>query len=351
MGRCFTMEKTEAEKEECVSRLAEQNSIPREEARRFCAPKKYELERAQQLYENYKNLVQTHSLASVSIKDAFLSVRKKSIYIPERTDRNGAALLVVDPLRCTEKILLERIVRILFYFGEILTKDCAVQEKGVTLVFNMDGMTPCSFSFSLVRKITSFFQESFPAKVKNILFHRPPCWLSFFTKLARLFMKQKACERIKLCSDMDMVTFVDLRNLPVEFGGELDFDAFGFISRRSQLEKIPAGALMMETREERQPHVSFVLAEEPEKDSVPSPHSVLEDELEKINKELRENYQGETPLSDAKIDSQSDSLVLSEDTAEAFGMTREKIKEKTETMKQKIEALETLRTFEPFQAV
>jgi len=200
---------------------------------KFCYGRKFELQRVFPLYQAYKAAVKERGLESLTTTDILPELKTQKMYIPGARDKRGAALFIVQASKHVPgQFAPEQTIRLAFYLGEVITSNAKTQACGVTLLLNLDGMEWATFDAAFMSEVIGFFQNRIPAAVKNILIWRAPWWIRSAVKVVAPFLKEKMRKRIQLCDNLfALESFVARDQLPVEFGGSLEYDHGYFIRR------------------------------------------------------------------------------------------------------------------------
>ena len=204
---------------------------------KFCFGRKFELNRIYPLYEGYKKVVQERGLENLTATDVLHELRTQKMYIPGSRDKKGAALFVVQASKhVIGQFPSESTIKLAYYLGECVTASLKTQRNGITLILDLDGTEWSNFDVNFMAEIIGFFQNHIPAAVKNILIWRAPWWIRTAIQVVSPFLKDKMRKRIKLCDNLHrLLEFVNESDLPVEFGGNFEYDHDYFI--RKELSK------------------------------------------------------------------------------------------------------------------
>ena len=200
---------------------------------KFCYGRKFELGRVIPLYRAYREVVKERGLETLTATDVLPELKTQKMYTPGSRDKGGAALFVV---RAKKHVIgqfpPEQTIRLAFYLGEAITANRKTQARGVTLLLDLDGMEWATFDPAFMAEIINFFQNHIPAAVKNILIWRAPWWIKSAVKIVSPFLKEKMRNRIKLCDNLfALESYVAQDQLPLDFGGKLEYDHDYFIRR------------------------------------------------------------------------------------------------------------------------
>lgn len=206
--------------------------VDHETAMKFLMGRKMDVDRAHLLLNNYQATVRARHFDNVTITDVVKELQTQKMYIPGSTDRNKAHLLVIDATKHDPSAFThDDTMRLAFFMGQKATERPGCWEHGLTLIINMQDYTWAQFDLALQRQILALFTDNIPARVKNILLYDPPWWVSALVRMVSPFLKQKMRDRLQICDKDRIRNFIDPAKLPMQFGGQLQYDHEAFIQR------------------------------------------------------------------------------------------------------------------------
>jgi len=241
---------------------------------KFLLARKWNRDRASDLYLNYQKAVLSNHLESVTINDILDELKTQKIYIPGTRDRQGAAIMIIRAEKhVPNKFPIESTLKLAFFLGDkVLLASQETQNKGITLVIDMENMEWANFETAFLKGLVDFFQDSIPARIKAVLIYRAPWWVSMLLTMVNPFLKEKMKKRIKVLGEGELMPWIERDQLPIDLGGTFHYDHDLFI--REQIH-------MHTTR--------FTRGKDDEMlPLVPPPHTIKlvnDDMAEKLNKE------------------------------------------------------------------
>jgi len=97
--------------------------------------------------------------------------------------------------------------------------------NGMLTVHNFAGYGWRHFDMKRQKAIGEIMQGAFPFMMKKMVVLNPPTILKAIMAICRLFIKQKILDRI-VAGDVDSIKeLVDVNQIPIEYGGTLDFNS------------------------------------------------------------------------------------------------------------------------------
>ncbi|XP_030574584.1 uncharacterized protein plekhg4 isoform X2 [Archocentrus centrarchus] len=155
-------------------------------------------------------------------------LRSGAVCLPGTRDRGGRALLTVSttsPVWSYPYCDSAELLRLLLYYTSTLRKE--VLALGLTVLVDARGAAPSPALFSALRSL----QEDTPGSIHAVLI--------LTNKDSSLRVDKPAATQVEVLSSLKSVQkHVELRQLPVEFGGSFSFSQSGWISFRSRLEQL-----------------------------------------------------------------------------------------------------------------
>lgn len=199
---------------------------------RFLRARKFNVDRALQLYLNYYKYRHKHAhlLRDMTPSSVEHVLSRGFFALLDTPNTYGSKAVVVYPARVDlEKIPPVDCFKALLLVLEALIEDEEAQVHGLSLIQENESLS----LFQVMRASTSEFarsnilfdliQESFPARFKSCHMVRQPWYLSILYKIAKPFLKPKFKERIHMHgTDMEsLYKHFSQSMLPADFGGPL----------------------------------------------------------------------------------------------------------------------------------
>jgi hypothetical protein len=88
------------------------------------------------------------------------------------------------------------------------------------------------------KELMNLGTDCFPIRIQRILLIKQPWYFGFFWAIVKPFLKKKLVNRLQLFgNDVEKLqSHIDPSNIPVEFGGTLDYPFDGFLKEMEKLE-------------------------------------------------------------------------------------------------------------------
>ena len=223
---------------------------------RFLRARKYNMDRAVQLYVNYfkyrrkfSHLLtdfHPHHVQDV-IQLGLFGVLNKPMY-------NGSRALCVIPSRWDyEQVPPNQPYKTFLLMLEKLVEDEEVQVHGLSIFDDMGGMSwHLAYAFvsseELQRGALVELQDSFPVRFKGFHMFNQPWYLSMIMTIVRPFLSQKHRDRIQTHGDNyeALHDYIDVDHIPGDFGGNAP-DIAAENLRRFFAEEIADGSVSSRT--------------------------------------------------------------------------------------------------------
>eukprot|EP00028_Trichosphaerium_sp_Am-I-7-wt_P015545 CAMPEP_0168511874 /NCGR_PEP_ID=MMETSP0405-20121227/2422_1 /TAXON_ID=498012 /ORGANISM="Trichosphaerium sp, Strain Am-I-7 wt" /LENGTH=202 /DNA_ID=CAMNT_0008530189 /DNA_START=274 /DNA_END=882 /DNA_ORIENTATION=- len=96
--------------------------------------------------------------------------------------------------------------------------------NGICVVVDMKGMTWDHFDPETRKKASQLVDNKLPCRLKRLLVLNPPVFLSALMAIARLFVKSKILQRVRmLSSEADLLKYIDKDQLHESYGGDVSY--------------------------------------------------------------------------------------------------------------------------------
>jgi len=159
------------------------------------------------------------------------------ISIPANRDKQGRKMIFVNPARLTSETdsSIARAKSFMFLMEKEVTS-VQSQRNGFVVILDMAGCSPTAFDRASLKLLMSIFEESFPARFKQIYLVNTPWWLSIVYAVVQLFLKPKLRERIvRLKTQEELREHVEESELPISLGGHKGFDLEAWVKQMKAL--------------------------------------------------------------------------------------------------------------------
>ena len=214
-----------------------------EELSRCLFARKFDTERAAELFASWRQMQVDHGFRFGSIRygDIERELRfAKATFFGTR-DYNGAALIsfksVFHDPRTSKK---EDVFRLLMFLIDLALRDVETQRHGIAMVLDARGMRWKNVDVDM-EKLVMASLDRLPVRVRAIYVVHPPVVMKAMIALMKPFMKPKMRKRMRFIKDVNNLDeFIPAREaLPRDLGGRLAFDYYGW------LDKFQAGSLLV----------------------------------------------------------------------------------------------------------
>jgi len=101
--------------------------------------------------------------------------------------------------------------------------------NGCCVVAELEGFGWKNFDIDFQRQTTQFWTGRFPVLLKKLLMVHTPVIFAAINKIMATITKDKIMDRIEMVSTKDIKKYIDMDNLPVEFGGNVNYSAKDWI--------------------------------------------------------------------------------------------------------------------------
>jgi len=202
---------------------------------------------------NWNRIVTTHRINETSEKEAtqwfkvnmvdvFYSVGRDAEGMTGYGIRNGNfrpdKVVTDDDLRCFLRGLSDNLKSNTMTIEDV--------RRGSFFMGDMSTMAWENFNLNLQKKMVGVLQDSFPIKLKRLVFVNPPSFIWALIKIMSVFMKKKLVDRIKPIQMSDVPQlFSDTANVPAHMGGGMTLDAWE--KRENQLKIYRASVAEVES--------------------------------------------------------------------------------------------------------
>jgi hypothetical protein len=148
---------------------------------------------------------------------------------PDTRDKLGRGMMYLYPSRMPkpDQYTLEDYYDFAVYFFQQNVKlPLSWHRHGTTYIEDLTGFKMSHMDSRIGSKTQKIFQNNFPARIQSILIVDPPAkgLVKALLKIARLFMKKKIIDRVKIISRKELLEHVDEDQLLEHFGGTYQFD-------------------------------------------------------------------------------------------------------------------------------
>ena len=197
---------------------------------RFLRARKFDLDRALQLYVNFYKYRQKYAdhLTDYNAKSLEHILKSGTMRVLDKRLQNGAKVICLFP-NCWdyENVPFGENFKTVMLIMDKLIEDEETQVNGIAIFNNLEGV-----SFYQIMKLVQteqmqkgmifeLLQDAFPARFKGMHLINQPWYVSIVLAIARPFMKPKLRSRLRIhgAEMSGLHEFIDPENLPEDFGG------------------------------------------------------------------------------------------------------------------------------------
>jgi len=101
--------------------------------------------------------------------------------------------------------------------------------NGCCIVAELEGFGWKNFDIDFQRQTAQLWTDRFPLLMRKFLMLHPPVIFAAINKIMATITKDKIMDRIETLNTKDIKKFIDLDNLPAEFGGNVNYSAKDWI--------------------------------------------------------------------------------------------------------------------------
>eukprot|EP01130_Rhizamoeba_saxonica_P019134 TRINITY_DN980_c2_g2_i1.p1 TRINITY_DN980_c2_g2~~TRINITY_DN980_c2_g2_i1.p1 ORF type:complete len:176 (-),score=41.23 TRINITY_DN980_c2_g2_i1:42-569(-) len=113
-----------------------------------------------------------------------------------------------------------------FWYEKFEKLDLSMMRNGMCTINDMDGMTKANFDFSSRgRKMNNDMMNIFPVRFRQGLIINTNMLFKAVMAFSRLVFKAKMIRRLKVVKVEELINYIPIENLPIEYGGEWDHES------------------------------------------------------------------------------------------------------------------------------
>lgn len=226
-----------------------ENPMSERTALKFLISRKFDIQRALQLYQMHEITRLRENLNEIDPNEANLKAELESgkFTILKHRDANDSAIAVFTaklhaPNKSSKDQALRRMTHQTTLQGIVYQLDSALddiitQRNGIVFIYNMSNSEYSNFDYELCQKILYLLKGAYPAKLKKVLIVSPPLWFRAPFHLLRLIVREKLRDRVWLLSINQLPDHVPKNVLTPELGGTYQHDHQAWIEECNNLYK------------------------------------------------------------------------------------------------------------------
>lgn len=199
------------------------DSLPWNMAVKFLMARKFDCQRALELYRNHEETRNREDLTVIQASDELL---KRELYTEKFTilsgrDKNGAAIALFtarihQPSLTSHQLVLKALV----YQLDAALESIETQRNGLVFIYDMTESKYSNFDYELSKKILNMLKGGYPARLKKVLIVTAPLWFKAPFKILRLFVKEKLRDRVYTINLSQLIQHIPQDALPEQLGGK-----------------------------------------------------------------------------------------------------------------------------------
>lgn len=212
------------------------NPMSDKTALKFLIARKFDVDRAVQLYQRHEIVRLNEGLANIDIDEEGLKSELNSgkFTILKDRDNNDSAIAIFtaklhSPQKSLKNLTLRKKIHRLTLQGIVYQLDSALediltQRNGIVFIYNMNDSEYSNFDYELCQKILDLLKGAYPAKLKKVLIVSPPLWFRAPFHLLRLIVREKLRDRVWLLKIDQLKDHVPEDVLTRHLGGTNEHD-------------------------------------------------------------------------------------------------------------------------------
>ena len=225
------------------------NPMSEKTALKFLISRKYDVQRALQLYQMHEITRLREGLTSIDPNDEHLKqeLNTEKFTILKHRDSNDSAIAIFtaklhpaiksSKYQNFRKQINRYTLQGIVYQLDSALEDILTQRNGIVFVYNMSGSDYSNFDYELCQKILLLLKGAYPAKLKKVLIVSPPFWFRAPFHLLRLIVREKLRDRVWLLNIDKLLEHLPPQALTPELGGSYLHNHQAWIEECNNLHK------------------------------------------------------------------------------------------------------------------
>ncbi|XP_031553773.1 tyrosine-protein phosphatase non-receptor type 9-like [Actinia tenebrosa] len=201
---------------------------------KFLIARKFDPERAIELYRNHQDKCVMYGLNEMSPYDDPMRQELLSgkFTVLEKPDPEGAAIAMINAsLHFPELTTHDTVIKGMVFQLDEATKDVVTQRNGLILLYDMSNSSYKNFDYELSHKVLDLLKGCYPARLKRVFIISPPLWFKAILLILSSLLREKIRERIEIVSSEQLQEKLPLENIPKTLGGTLPVDHFSWLNK------------------------------------------------------------------------------------------------------------------------
>ncbi|KAL4227921.1 Tyrosine-protein phosphatase non-receptor type 9 [Mactra antiquata] len=198
--------------------------IPRNTAVKFLMARKFDYQRAVDLYMCHEDVRTKEGLLDIDVNDSNLQseLRTGKFTILSGRDTYGAGIaLFTAQLHIPVETTHQSVLKALIYLLDAALESRETQRHGLVFIYDMSESKYSNFDYDLSIKILNMLKGAYPARLKKVLIVTAPLWFKAPFKILRLFVREKLRDRVYTVNKEQLIQHIPRDSLPHKFGGNL----------------------------------------------------------------------------------------------------------------------------------
>lgn len=188
--------------------------------------RKFNVERALDLYSAHQNVRKKESLLSVDpfehrVRRELLT--EKFTILPYPDNERATVALFTARFHFPQSTTHQAVLKGLVFQLDAALENVEAQKNGLVFVYDMTNSKYHNFDYELSIKILSMLKGSYPARLKKVLIVTAPLWFKAPFRILRLFVREKLRDRVHIINLNQLPKHIPMNSLPRRLGGQLDF--------------------------------------------------------------------------------------------------------------------------------
>jgi hypothetical protein len=192
--------------------------------------RKMNLKRAKHLVERnwkWRVSVNLQELPSYEEQTDYPGWWSSGFEVPAVRSKEGHVVVFLRPAMVDpKKITIDDLNKFMayFYIHIIQFERMDAFRNGYMVVQDFTGYSWKHFDMGLQKAMGAIFQDNFPITRRKCLVINPPTIFKALLAVFKLFIKKKLMDRIKVIKPEELQDYIDLDDIPIMYGGKLDWD-------------------------------------------------------------------------------------------------------------------------------
>nr|AAA21728.1 tyrosine phosphatase [Xenopus laevis] len=207
-------------------------SEPPDTALKFLMARKFDVSRAIDLFQAYRNTRLKEGIYNINPDEELLRTEllsgKFTVFLEEMQMGPAVALFTARlhrPDVTTHKAVLQAII----YQLDKAIERVETQRNGLIFIYDMINSTYGNFDYELCVKILNLLKGAFPARLKCVFIVSSPLWFRAPFAVLRLFVREKLRERVRTVKAHELVNHIPKESLPEHLGGTSKYSHVAWI--------------------------------------------------------------------------------------------------------------------------